>query len=67
MAKAENNFGEWVTLPDGRRIRVLGYDDGSIRFRVEGAPYVIAEAFLTKGSTGTSILKLVPVEGAEGN
>jgi hypothetical protein len=61
MAKAENNFGEWVTLPDGRRIRVMGYDDGSIRFRVEGAPYVIAEAFLTGGNQ-PAIVKLVPVK-----
>jgi hypothetical protein len=61
MASA-NNFGEWVTLPDGRRIRVLGYEDGSIRFRIEGAPYVISEAFLTKGSTGGAIIKLVPAD-----
>jgi len=58
---ASNNFGEWVTLPDGRRIRILGYEDGSIRFRVEGTPYVIAEAFLTGSSNDTAIIKLIPV------
>lgn len=56
-----NIFGEWVQLPDGRRVRVLAYDDGSIRFRVEGAPYMMAEAFLT-GTNGNAILKLVPAK-----
>jgi hypothetical protein len=56
----DNVFSEWVTLPDGRRIRVMAYDDGSIRFRVEGTPYVLAEAFLSGSSQDTAILKLSP-------
>ncbi|MEU9731081.1 hypothetical protein [Streptomyces sp. NPDC048002] len=64
MAKSpdspDNVFSEWVTLPDGRRIRVMAYDDGSIRFRVEGTPYVLTEAFLSGSSADTAILKLSP-------
>lgn len=64
MAKSpdspDNVFSEWVTLPDGRRIRVMAYDDGSIRFRVEGTPYVLTEAFLSGSSQDTAILKLSP-------
>jgi hypothetical protein len=38
-----------VDLQDGRNVRVLEYDDGSIRFRINGGgPYVIEEAFLGK-------------------
>lgn len=64
MAKSpdspNNVFSEWVTLPDGRRIRVMAYDDGSIRLRVEGTPYVLTEAFLSGSSQDTAILKLSP-------
>lgn len=64
MAKSpdspNNVFSEWVTLPDGRRIRVMAYEDGSIRFRVDGAPYVLAEAFLSGSSQDKAILKLSP-------
>lgn len=56
----DNVFAEWVTLPDGRRIRVMAYGDGSIRFRVEGTPYVLTEAFLSGSSQDTAILKLSP-------
>lgn len=51
-------FSEGLVLPDGRKVRVLAYSDGSIRFRVDGAPYVIAEAFLQKGAQGHAIVKL---------
>ncbi|MET8379088.1 hypothetical protein [Streptomyces microflavus] len=27
-----------IELPDGRRVRVSAYPDGSIRFRVDGLP-----------------------------
>lgn len=40
------HFTEDVTLPDGRRVRVSAYPDGSIRFRVDGLPYVLTEAYL---------------------
>ncbi|MGW1716088.1 hypothetical protein [Streptomyces sp. NPDC002156] len=56
----DNVFSEWVALPDGRRIRVMAYEDGSIRFRVDGAPYVLAEAFLSGSSQDKAILKLSP-------
>jgi hypothetical protein len=39
---------EPVDGPDGQRVRVLFYDDGSMRIRVHDAgPMVIAEAFLS--------------------
>lgn len=33
-------------LADGRRARVREYDDGSVRFLLDKAPYVIEEAFV---------------------
>ncbi|MFJ4205123.1 hypothetical protein ACIP2Y_36585 [Streptomyces sviceus] len=56
----DNVFSEWVELPDGRRVRVMAYADGSIRFRVDGAPYVLAEAFLSGSSQDKAIVKLSP-------
>jgi hypothetical protein len=50
-----------VDLPDGRKVRVQSYDDGSIRLRVQDdSPYMIAEAFLTGGKGKHTIIKLVP-------
>ncbi|MFJ4337915.1 hypothetical protein [Streptomyces sp. NPDC088915] len=57
----EAHFTEDVTLPDGRRIRVSAYPDGSIRFHVDGPPYVLTEAYLT-GAPGKdqAIMKISP-------
>lgn len=50
-----------VVLPDGRRIRVSAYPDGSIRFRVDGLPYVLTEAYLTGNpEKNQAILKISP-------
>ena len=49
-----------VQAPDGRKVRLLFYDDGSYRFRVYDTPLVIEEAFLTGNAQGNSILKLSP-------
>jgi hypothetical protein len=58
---AEIIKAQWVDLEDGRRVRVLAYDDRSIRFRVVGgAPYAIEEAFLSRGKHDHAIVKLVP-------
>ncbi|MFF0886699.1 hypothetical protein [Streptomyces sp. NPDC003456] len=38
---------EPIVLPDGRRIGVSAYPDGSIRFRVDGLPYVLTEVCLS--------------------
>jgi hypothetical protein len=55
------HFSETVDLPDGRKVRVLAYPDGSIRFRVEGLPYVLAEAYLSGNpEKDQAILKLSP-------
>jgi hypothetical protein len=52
---------EPVTLPDGRKIRISAYPDGSIRFRVDGLPYVLAEAYLSGNpDKDQAILKLSP-------
>ncbi|WP_328683123.1 hypothetical protein [Streptomyces sp. NBC_00343] len=52
---------EPVELPDGRKIRVSAYPDGSIRFRVDGLPYVLTEAYLSGNpETHKAILKLSP-------
>ncbi|MCX5559745.1 hypothetical protein [Streptomyces sp. NBC_00038] len=55
------HFAETVTLPDGRRVRVLAYPDGSIRFHVDGLPYVLTEAYLSgNAEKDQAILKLSP-------
>jgi hypothetical protein len=49
-----------IDLADGRNVRVLAYEDGSIRVRISDSPYVLEEAFMT-GRTGQhTILKLAP-------
>ena len=49
-----------VVSTDGRKVRVLFYDDGSYRFRVYDCPLVIEEAFLSGNAQGNSIIKLAP-------
>lgn len=49
-----------VDGPDGTRVQVLFYEDGSIRFRVYKTPMVIEEAFLTGNRDQHSIVKLAP-------
>jgi hypothetical protein len=68
---AENvKKNESVDLGDGRRVQVIAYQDGSIRFYIHGVqgPYAIAEAWLPfnpghadpiKG--GKATLKVVPL------
>jgi len=56
----ERIFSEGVVLPDGRKVRVLSYDDGSIRFRIDDAPYVLEEAFLAGGRNDHAIIKIAP-------
>lgn len=47
-----------VDGPNGRRVQVLFYEDGSIRFRVDRAgPMVISEAYLQKPA-GNVIIKV---------
>ncbi|MEX0753997.1 MAG: hypothetical protein WD556_02625 [Actinomycetota bacterium] len=56
-----------VEMPDGslRRVHVLFYDDGRIRFRVNETPTVIEEAWLSGNRPETfSIIGLAPL-GAE--
>ena len=55
------HFTETVSLPDGREVRVSAYPDGSIRFRVDGLPYVLTEAYLTGNpEKDQAIVKLSP-------
>ncbi|WP_369030495.1 MULTISPECIES: hypothetical protein [Streptomyces] len=55
------HFTETVSLPDGRKVRVSAYPDGSIRFRVDGLPYVLTEAYLTGNpEKDEAIVKLSP-------
>ncbi|MET8638192.1 hypothetical protein ABZX69_21350 [Streptomyces sp. NPDC004074] len=52
---------EPVLLPDGRKVRVSAYPDGSIRFRVDGLPYVLTEAYLSGNpDKDEAIVKLSP-------
>ncbi|MEU6548286.1 hypothetical protein [Streptomyces sp. NPDC046859] len=52
---------EPIELPDGRRIRVSAYPDGSIRFSVDGLPYVLTEAYLSGNpKTDKAVVKLSP-------
>lgn len=60
----ERIFSEGLILPDGRKVRVLSYDDGSIRFRVDDAPYVLEEAFLAGGRNDHAILKIARKGGS---
>ena len=52
---------ERITLTDGRLVQVRAYEDGSVRFNLSGAPYMLAEAWLP--SQDKAIIKLVPVSG----
>ncbi|TJZ94437.1 hypothetical protein [Actinacidiphila oryziradicis] len=55
------HFSETVTLPDGRKIRVSAYPDGSIRFRVDGLPYVLTEAYFSGNpEKDQAIMKISP-------
>ncbi|MCW8100358.1 hypothetical protein [Streptomyces tauricus] len=50
-----------IELPDGRKVRVSAYPDGSIRFRVDGLPYVLTEAYLSGDpEKDKAIVKLSP-------
>ncbi|MFE2545416.1 hypothetical protein [Actinacidiphila glaucinigra] len=50
-----------IELPDGRRVQVSAYPDGSIRFRVDGLPYVLTEACLSGNpERDKAILKISP-------
>lgn len=48
-----------VEVDGPTRVRVLHYDDGSVRFRVYAAPLAITEAFLSGGRNDFAIIKLV--------
>jgi hypothetical protein len=60
VSMPERIFSEGLVLPDGRKVRVLSYDDGSVRFRVDDAPYVLEEAFLAGGRNDHAIIKIAP-------
>jgi hypothetical protein len=60
----ERIFSEGLVLPDGRKARVLAYDDGSVRFRLDGTPYVMEEAFLSGGRQDHAIIKLAKKNGS---
>ncbi|MGW0569565.1 hypothetical protein [Streptomyces tauricus] len=50
-----------IELPDGRKVCVSAYPDGSIRFRVDGLPYVLTEAYLSGNpEKDEAIVKLSP-------
>jgi hypothetical protein len=57
---AELRYSQRVDGPNGLRVQVLFYDDGSIRFRIRQAPMAIEEAFLTGGRSQQTIIKLSP-------
>lgn len=60
----ERISSDGLMLPDGRKVRVLSYDDGSVRFRLDGTPYVLEEAFLAGGRNDHAIVKLAPKNAA---
>ncbi|MFE9098992.1 hypothetical protein [Streptomyces sp. NPDC007264] len=51
---------EPIELPDGRTVRIRAYSDGSVRFRLDGTPYVITEAYLSGRPEDHAIVKLSP-------
>ncbi|MDQ4132452.1 MAG: hypothetical protein M3179_04410 [Actinomycetota bacterium] len=60
----ERIYSEGLVLPDGRKVRILAYDDGSVRLRLDGTPYVMEEAFLSGGRQDHAIIKLAPKNGS---
>ena len=53
-----------MSLPDGRRVTMRAYDDGSVRLRVRGgAPYVMTQAFLAGGKSGHAVVHLEQAAG----
>jgi hypothetical protein len=57
---AERLDSQRVDGPNGERVHVLFYDDGSIRFRIYDCPLVIEEAFLTGNKQDHAIIKAAP-------
>ena len=55
---AELTHSEAVYSPNNQRVQVLFYDDGAIRFRIYGSPWVIEEAFLTGNRGQNAIIKV---------
>ena len=49
-----------VDGPAGVTVRILFYDDGSIRIRINRSNYAIEEAFLTGNRDQHAIIKLAP-------
>ena len=47
-----------VVGSNDQRVQVLFYEDGSIRFRIYGSPWVIEEAFLTGNRGQNAIIKV---------
>lgn len=60
----ERVFSQRVDLPDGRKVHVVSYDDGSVRFRLDGSPYALTECYV-QGNTQPSIIKVVPLSVLE--
>jgi hypothetical protein len=58
MAPPQKLTSHRIDLPDGRNVRVLSYDDGSLRFRITGGgPYALTEAYLA--ASEPVIVKLI--------
>ena len=51
-----------VDSPDGRRVQVLFYDDGSYRVRFYETPLFLSECFLAGGRNDHAIIKVMPAE-----
>ena len=49
-----------VDLPDGRRVRVIAYNDRSIRVRISDSPYFIEEFFGSGTEGQNTIAKFTP-------
>jgi hypothetical protein len=60
VSMAKIIMSEGLVLPDGRKVRVVAYDDDSVRFRLDRTPYVITEAYLSGDPSSHAIIKLAP-------
>ncbi|WP_225625925.1 hypothetical protein [Streptomyces werraensis] len=57
-----------IQLPDGRKVRGSAYPDGSIRFCMDGLPWVLTEVYLSGNpQKGKEIVKLSPGEQGSSN
>jgi hypothetical protein len=57
----ESGITETLDFPDGCRVRVRQEIDGTVRVRLDDAPYTLEAASLRRGTKGTALAVFRPV------